>query len=96
MTRSTSTVDAPTLAERLGDAASPDPTLIDVRTPAEFEAGHIPGAVNVPLDELKSSLDEIRTVLHDHDVVLVCRSGRRAGQAQEALHRVGLGSSQVW
>ena len=34
-------------------------------------------------------------MLHDHDVVLVCRSGRRAGQAQEALHRVGLGSSQV-
>jgi rhodanese-related sulfurtransferase len=95
MTRSTSTIDAPTLAERLGDAASPDPTLIDVRTPAEFEAGHIPGAVNVPFDELTSSLDEIRTVLHDHDVVLVCRSGRRAVRAQEALHRVGLGSSQV-
>ena len=95
MTHPTSTVDAPTLAERLGDAAIPDPTLIDVRTPAEFESGHIPGAVNVPLDELKSSLDEIREVLHDHDVVLVCRSGRRAGQAQEALHRVGLGRSAV-
>jgi rhodanese-related sulfurtransferase len=95
MTRSTSTVDAPTLAERLGDAASPDPTLIDVRTPVEFEAGHIPGAVNVPLDELKGSLDEIRDVLHDHDVVLVCRSGQRAGQAQEALHQAGLGRSRV-
>jgi rhodanese-related sulfurtransferase len=95
MTRSTATVDAPTLAERLGNTSSPDPTLIDVRTPVEFEAGHIPGAVNVPLDELKSSLDEIRDVLHDHDVVLVCRSGNRAGQAQEALHRAGLGSSAV-
>ena len=95
MTRRTSTVDAPTLAERLGDGANPDPTLIDVRSPAEFESGHIPGAVNVPLDELTSSLDEIREVLHDHDVVLVCRSGRRAGQAQEALHEVGLGHSRV-
>ena len=95
MSRPTSTVDAPTLAERLGDAGSPDPTLIDVRTPVEFEAGHIPGAVNVPLDELTGTLDELRGVLHDHDVVLVCRSGRRAGQAQEALHQVGLGGTQV-
>ena len=95
MTRPTATVDAPTLAERLGNTSSPDPTLIDVRTPVEFEAGHIPGAVNVPLDELKGSLDELCVALQDHDVVLVCRSGQRAGQAQEALHRVGLGSSRV-
>src|SRR5688500_9955710 len=88
------TVDAPTLAERLGDGVA-TPTLIDVRTPAEFEAGHITGAVNVPLDELTSSLDDICTVLDDHDLVLVCRSGNRAGQAQEALHRAGLGGSTV-
>jgi rhodanese-related sulfurtransferase len=92
----TTTVDAPTLAERLGNPADPAPTLIDVRTPVEFEAGHIPGAVNVPLDELKGSLDQLCTVLDDHhDVVLVCRSGQRAGQAQEALHRAGLGTSRV-
>jgi rhodanese-related sulfurtransferase len=92
----TPTVDAPTLAERLGNSSAPDPTLIDVRTPAEFEAGHIPGAVNVPLDELKGSLDQLRTVLDDHhDVVLVCRSGARAGQAQEALQAAGLTSPAV-
>ncbi len=96
MTRSTSTLDAPALAERLGGATSSVPTLIDVRTPVEFEAGHIPGAVNVPLDELKGSLDQLCAVLDDHhDVVLVCRSGQRAGQAQEALHRAGLGASRV-
>ncbi len=95
MTRPTPTIDAPTLAERLGDATGPAPTLIDVRTPVEFEAGHIPGAVNVPLDELKGSLDDLGGVLQDHDVVLVCRSGQRAGQAQEALHGVGLGHSKV-
>jgi rhodanese-related sulfurtransferase len=90
------TVDAPTLAERLGSGSDPDPTLIDVRTPAEFEAGHIPGAVNVPLDELKGSLDQLCAVLDDHhDVVLVCRSGTRAGQAQEALQAAGLTSPAV-
>jgi len=94
MTR-TSIIDATSLAECLGDTTSPVPTLIDVRTPAEFEAGHIPGAVNVPFDELKASLDDICPVLDNHDVVLVCRSGNRAGQAQEALHRAGLGASAV-
>jgi rhodanese-related sulfurtransferase len=89
------TVDSPTLAERLGSSADPDPTLIDVRTPAEFEAGHIPGAVNVPLDELKASLDSLCSVLDDHDVVLVCRSGARAGQAQEVLTAAGLTSPAV-
>jgi rhodanese-related sulfurtransferase len=92
----TSIIDAPTLAERFGDAVGPAPTLIDVRTPAEFEAGHIPGAVNVPLDELKASTEQLRSVLDDHhDVVLVCRSGARAGQAQEALHAAGLTSPAV-
>ena len=92
----TPTVDAPTLAERLGNSSDPEPTLIDVRTPAEFEAGHIPGAVNVPLDELEGSLDQLRRVLDDHhDVVLVCRSGARAGQAQEALQAAGLTAPTV-
>ncbi|MGY1708197.1 rhodanese-like domain-containing protein [Geodermatophilus sp. SYSU D00758] len=86
----TRTVDAPTLAERLGDGTGPAPTLIDVRTPVEFEAGHIPGAVNVPLDELRGSLDQVCRALGDHhDVVLVCRSGARAGQAQDALAAAG-------
>jgi rhodanese-related sulfurtransferase len=92
----TRAIDAPTLAERLGDSSDPDPTLIDVRTPAEFDAGHIPGAVNVPLDELKASLDELCSVLDDHhDVVLVCRSGARAGQAQEALRAAGVPAPAV-
>lgn len=91
----TRTVDAPTLAERLGDTAGSTPTLIDVRTPVEFEAGHIPGAVNVPLDELRRQLGDLREVLHDHDVVLVCRSGQRAGQAQEALQSAGLTAPAV-
>ncbi|MGY1704781.1 rhodanese-like domain-containing protein [Geodermatophilus sp. SYSU D00697] len=90
------TVHASALAERLGDTTGPDPTLIDVRTPAEFRAGHIPGAVNVPLDELRGSLDQLRQVLETHhDVVLVCRSGQRAGKAQEALAAAGHDRSAV-
>ncbi|GAA0256868.1 rhodanese-like domain-containing protein [Saccharothrix mutabilis subsp. mutabilis] len=88
------TVDASSLRERLGDGPSA-PRLIDVRSPAEFEAGHIPGAVNVPLDRLRDQLDDLCPLLRDQDVVLVCRSGQRAGRAQEVFTGAGLGHSTV-
>lgn len=81
------TVDAHGLAELL--AAPGAPRILDVRTPAEFETAHIPGSYNVPLDLLREHRDEICAHLDD-DVVLVCRSGQRAGQAEEALRDAGL------
>lgn len=63
--------------------------LVDVRTPAEFAAGHIPGAVNIPVDEVAARLDEFRA-FGDREIVLYCRSGRRAGQAAEALSAAGI------
>jgi rhodanese-related sulfurtransferase len=65
------------------------PRLLDVRTPAEFETLHIRGAYNVPLDLLREHHDEIVEHLDD-DVVLVCRSGQRAGQAEHTLRAAGL------
>ncbi len=70
------------------------PRLLDVRTPAEFETGHIPGAYNVPLDTLREHSRDLRRQL-DEDVVLVCRSGARAGQAGRALADVGLPQVRV-
>lgn len=68
--------------------------VLDVRTPAEFEATHIPGSYNVPLDTLREHRDEIRRHL-DSDVVLVCRSGNRAEQAEQALLGAGLANVHV-
>ncbi|SEQ32547.1 rhodanese-like domain-containing protein [Streptomyces radiopugnans] len=65
------------------------PRLLDVRSPAEFEAAHIPGSYNVPLDTLREHREELTEHL-DTDVVLVCRSGQRAGQAERALAEAGL------
>ncbi len=60
--------------------------LVDVRTPGEFSAGHLPGAVNLPLDQLHrgaASLDPQRTV------VLYCRSGNRSAYGAELLGKLG-------
>jgi phage shock protein E len=56
--------------------------VLDVRTPQEFAAGHVPGAVNVPYDQVASQLAQIPK---DKDVVLYCKSGRRAGLAADVL-----------
>jgi rhodanese-related sulfurtransferase len=65
-----------------------DPSLflLDVRTPEEFAAGHVPGAVNIPQNQIASHLTEIPK---DKDVVLYCHSGRRAGLAAEELAAAG-------
>src|SRR5215208_3266024 len=77
----------------LVNSATP-PRVIDVRTPGEFQTVHMPGAYNVPLDLLREHRDEI--VSHvDQDVVLVCRSGQRATQAEETLRKAGLTNVRI-
>ncbi|MFF3389910.1 rhodanese-like domain-containing protein [Streptomyces sp. NPDC002669] len=70
------------------------PRLLDVRTPAEFRTVHIPGARNVPLHVLREHRAELLPHL-DEDVVLVCRSGSRAGQAERMLAEAGLPNLRV-
>lgn len=60
--------------------------LIDVREPNEFEAGHILGARNIPLSQMKMRLTELRP---DKPVYLYCQSGMRSGRAAQFLHRKG-------
>lgn len=62
--------------------------LIDVRTPGEFSAAHIPGSHNVPLDLVREHHDEL-TARHEDPVVLVCASGNRADQARALLESAG-------
>jgi rhodanese-related sulfurtransferase len=68
--------------------AKKDPSLfvLDVRTPKEYAEGHVPGAVNVPYDQVASRLAQIPK---DKEVVLYCRSGRRAGLAAGVLEANG-------
>src|SRR5215213_4290478 len=80
-------VDANQLDELLRERH--DVRLLDVRTPAEYESVHIGGSYNVPLDTLGEHADGIREDV-GVPVVLVCQSGSRSRQAEEALKRAGM------
>lgn len=73
------------LQQRLGD---PGLVVLDVRTAEEFAAGHVPGAINIPHDQVEARLGELAGA-KDKDVVLYCRSGRRAQAAAGVLARSG-------
>lgn len=80
------------------DLQSTGAPVIDVREPAEFAAGHVPGAVNIPRGVLEFEVDGHPAVNCQRDpalahrnrpVVLYCRSGGRSALAAEALQRLG-------
>src|SRR5699024_2253495 len=60
--------------------------LIDVREPQEFKKGHILGARNIPLTQMKQRLVEMR---EDKPVYLYCQSGSRSARAAQLLHKKG-------
>lgn len=60
--------------------------LIDVREPNEFEKGHILGARNIPLTQMKQRLVELRK---DKPVYLYCQGGSRSARAAQLLHKKG-------
>jgi len=74
--------------------------LLDVRAPAEYAGGHLPGAINVPVQELDRRLAEVGP--RDGELVLYCRSGKRSARAAEILRAHGftrvhnLGPMTAW
>lgn len=64
---------------------TPGSVLLDVRTAAEYDSGHIPGSINIPLDELPFSLDADPGTT----VFVYCRSGRRSADAAYILEEEG-------
>ncbi|MFE9651240.1 rhodanese-like domain-containing protein [Streptomyces sp. NPDC006365] len=85
-------LDPATLRDLTRDGEGP--RLLDVRTPGEFRTAHIPGSYNVPLDTLREHRAELLHHL-DEDVILICRSGARAAQAEQALAEAGLPNLRV-
>lgn len=85
------TIDVSTAHERRQEGRA---RLVDVRSPAEYEGMHIPGAYNVPLDRIEEYADELGRT-DAENLVLVCRSGNRAEEAREALAANGVPEARV-
>lgn len=75
-----------TLSEEEFTAGYRKAQLIDVREPNEYEGGHILGARNIPMSQLKTRMNEIRP---DKPVYLYCQSGLRSGRAAQTLYKKG-------
>jgi rhodanese-related sulfurtransferase len=85
-------VDAATVIDWMTD---PDAvTVLDVRSPAEFETTHIAGSYNLPLDLVGEHAAQLAARL-DRKVVLVCQSGVRADQARQRLAGTGMDNLHV-
>lgn len=67
--------------------ATPDAQLIDVRTPGEYADGHIPGAVNVPLQQISAIAKKVPN--KTTPLFVYCLSGGRSQQAVGALKQMG-------
>jgi rhodanese-related sulfurtransferase len=78
-------LDARALAARL--AAGDRLLVVDVRRPAEYDAGHIPGARNIPVTELAAGIDELAGGI---PVVVACAGGYRSAAAAGILERSGV------
>ena len=62
--------------------ADEDTQIVDIRSPAQFERGHIPGAINIPMAELPSRVDEVEW---GDDVVVACPIGQSSVQAARLI-----------
>ena len=84
---------------RLAELQSDGVWVLDVRQPDEYEAGHVPGARLIPLDQLGARHHEVPT---DREVYVVCAVGGRSALAAQALNGAGYrainvaGGTQAW
>ena len=70
--------------EMLTDGA----VIVDVRTPGEFQGGHVVGSKNIPLQEVGSKVNKLKKL--NKPIVLCCASGNRSGQATDFLKSKGI------
>ncbi|HEX8958844.1 MAG TPA: rhodanese-like domain-containing protein [Solirubrobacterales bacterium] len=83
-----STIDVGEVRKRVAEGAQ----LVDVRDDHEWEAGHIPGAIHIPLPQLGERVGEID---RERPVVLYCRGGSRCEMATEALAAAGFDAAKL-
>jgi len=65
-----------------------DVIILDVRTPQEYQEGHISNAINIPVQILGQQLDKLKN-FKDKKILVYCRSGNRSAIASQILDRAG-------
>jgi rhodanese-related sulfurtransferase/glyoxylase-like metal-dependent hydrolase (beta-lactamase superfamily II) len=85
----TERITAPTLGEQLASRDGGAPVVLDVRTQREWEAGHIEGSLNIPLNRLHERLGEVP---RDRQVVVHCATDNRSSTAESLLELNGFGN----
>jgi rhodanese-related sulfurtransferase len=70
----------------------PGSVLVDVRGPDEWQAGHAPQAIHIPLDQLTGRLAELPA---NREIITICRSGRRSAVAAGLLRRHGRAAANL-
>ncbi len=73
-------------------ASDQRPFLLDVRTPQEFSAGHLPDAVNISVDELRSRMHELP---RDREIAAYCQVGQRGYLATRILRQAGFNAANI-
>lgn len=89
-------IDIPTLHAALEGANAPDTprvTVVDVRETHEFESGHVPGAVSIPLSEFVERVGEVTSL--PGEVYVICESGGRSAQVTAWLGQQGYDVANV-
>lgn len=86
-TQATPKIDQAALLKRI-EKKDPSMVILDVRTPEEYAAGHIPGAINIPYTHLPVRISEIPDA-GDKDVVVYCAVGVRAERGASRLRENG-------
>jgi len=70
-------------------AAGDAPLVLDVRTPEEYSAGHVPHAINIPHTQVPVRLDELGLEDRAREIVVYCERGGRAAEAETTLRHAG-------
>ena len=81
-----------TTIDQIATALQDGATLVDVREPAEFGEGHVPGAINIPMGQLSARLGEID---RSRPVCVVCASGNRSAAMTDVLTAAGYDAANV-
>lgn len=75
--------------EVVKEMSNPDSVIIDVRIKDQFDAGHIDGALNIPLADIDANMDKFKS-LNGKKIIFYCNTGKQSSQAAKKLEEKGI------